>query len=294
MTNMHMSHVVNFKEFLFMDDDNEYLKRFYSQEESEGRVQQLTSFYQEMFPGVRPDFYGQEYYISAMMFSNKREVERHHFEKAEKKVPTEGEDEAADKPTWDQNEAKLEEEGQSEVGQYIFNNAEKEFLNEDGTRSNISYDSSIHDIYNPSFSSEGVRTENLPLGSNFYQQEFNIDEYVVTSDIKNLQVGDLEEAASFNLNSSNKVYHINYNYLNSNSINHKSNLLNTSAKKLASTERKTNNAHLAPNNSGCEIKQNREIRSFLDRALEDHPGQPEETSGAHDGNKLDQLARIVR
>jgi len=58
--------VVLFKEYLFIDDENEYLKRFYKENESKERIKSLSNFYENVFPTIKPVFYKLD--VASMMF----------------------------------------------------------------------------------------------------------------------------------------------------------------------------------------------------------------------------------
>lgn len=45
LANLSISHVILFKDYLFFDDDSEYLKRYYREAEIPPRVNLLTEFY---------------------------------------------------------------------------------------------------------------------------------------------------------------------------------------------------------------------------------------------------------
>ena len=50
-----MPQVILFKDYLFYDDDNEYLKRYYKIDEIQPRVSILTDFYQNSYKETRPN-----------------------------------------------------------------------------------------------------------------------------------------------------------------------------------------------------------------------------------------------
>jgi len=54
LANMTLPHVAQFKDLLFDDPENEYLKRYYKEGESAPRVQSLTEFYQR-YKETRPN-----------------------------------------------------------------------------------------------------------------------------------------------------------------------------------------------------------------------------------------------
>jgi hypothetical protein len=56
LANLNINHVILFKDYLYYDDDSEYLKRFYTQTEVKPRVTILTEFYSNSYKETRPVF----------------------------------------------------------------------------------------------------------------------------------------------------------------------------------------------------------------------------------------------
>ena len=54
LANVVVSHVIFFKDMIFMLDENEYLKRFYRFDEVQPRMAILTEFYEEQYTQVFP------------------------------------------------------------------------------------------------------------------------------------------------------------------------------------------------------------------------------------------------
>ena len=55
MANVNTSHVILFKDYLFYDDINEYLKRPYAYDEVPPRINILTDFYINQYKETRPN-----------------------------------------------------------------------------------------------------------------------------------------------------------------------------------------------------------------------------------------------
>ena len=52
--NMYVPHVIHFKDFLYYDDINEFLKRPYKIKESKGKLEQLIEYYEKESDNVFP------------------------------------------------------------------------------------------------------------------------------------------------------------------------------------------------------------------------------------------------
>ncbi len=55
LANMTLPHVILYKEFIYEDHENEYLKRYYQRHEVPMKVEALTSFYHHSFKETRPN-----------------------------------------------------------------------------------------------------------------------------------------------------------------------------------------------------------------------------------------------
>ena len=57
LANINVNHVILFKDFLFLDDESEYLKRFYKRQEVSSRLGMLTEFYDKFKKFSRPNLF---------------------------------------------------------------------------------------------------------------------------------------------------------------------------------------------------------------------------------------------
>lgn len=63
LSNAPIPHVAHFKEYLFIDDCNEYLKRYYHHNEQSDRIDQLSEFYTTSLPNPQPTHYSLDFAV---------------------------------------------------------------------------------------------------------------------------------------------------------------------------------------------------------------------------------------
>ena len=174
MANVSSSHVILFKDYLFFDDEsNEYLKRFYNNDEIKPRVKALTDFYQTSYQPTRPNLciiepnkiITKRNQKLNKLFSNKNKEQNKEFlcnnDENALKMP---EEENCILENILTSNFEKDEENDSHLPmcyKYQAEGINKEndndneilqFIDQKEDKTKISYDSSEHDIYNPEFS----------------------------------------------------------------------------------------------------------------------------------------------
>lgn len=109
---------------------------------------------------MKADFYSVDNYIAGLMFQNKREVEKAHFEKIDKQAPLESPERDARRREPDGQEEKPANGEARSSGPHEFN-LMNPILQDENTSSSISFETTVHDIYYPEFSSGEIPEQNV-------------------------------------------------------------------------------------------------------------------------------------
>ncbi|EAR94601.2 hypothetical protein TTHERM_00047620 (macronuclear) [Tetrahymena thermophila SB210] len=106
LSNSPVHHVVLFKEYLFIDDNTEYAKRFYFEHETKQRIEQLANFYKKVYPPIRPNYFGCLKAFNDIIQQNKYNLDELYYKQVKNKQVS-----SSDCNNFKQDELHLENNG---------------------------------------------------------------------------------------------------------------------------------------------------------------------------------------
>lgn len=187
LANLSLPHVILYKDYLYYDDENEYLKRYYRTDEIPPRMQNLSKFYNQTSEGLtKPNIAVHEqnkiilkrnnklhkYYLSKLQnFAEIPQTQRNNKAKEDFKVLNNlHEDDYSDdnfrykEPQSNKTEERYE--NMLDNDDHVHNSFQQILERYENATTKVSFESQQHNVYDPDYSSESLKVLNKSTEEN--------------------------------------------------------------------------------------------------------------------------------